>query len=559
MPRIIRARNLIAVVVVTAALVCLIRSLNFAHGPVAGATPAAGVALAAGLWLGFPGAIASGLGFFVGGVIARIPIEHAIVIGICHIAAAAAGAATIRALCRRPNRSRSYTEGQFIYLAGAGVFIAVVALIALTAAAVGFITLDVPVRFVAVIGLFEPLGLVTVFPVIAHAREWREVAANPWPLIPIVGFAGTLIAILAYVLKVTGPEMTAGATLVVSMPFCLWMAMRGRTLDGAAVALVASHLVLYLVLRDVGSVLNPAYLLTALYLNLLMITTQFVHSVNRDRLAALAQVAAQREELETRVIERTARLAAMTERARAADAAKSRLITTVNHEVRSPLNGVIGMASVMLAKPLDPPIRANIEIIRRSGFDLLDVINRVVDYAELGEAAPEGEIEDFDIRALVEEVIDEDRLPPFTDAVPARIQIAPGPIRRHGQPLGLRRVLASLIGNALKFTDEGFVMVRVGAESDGMTRIEVIDTGPGVPPDLRERIFQPFERGPGAAARSQGAAGLGLAISSEIVARMGGRIGVSGASDKGSCFWVELPLPAAGHPAPSARGSTVNA
>ena len=548
MPRSPSPSLLIGVTVVTMAVVCLIHALGFGHGPVAGATPAAGIAFAAGVWLGVPGAVAAGLGFLLAGLVLRLPIEHVVVISLSHAAAAALAGAATRALSRRRTQ-RTHTSGQLVFVAGAGLFVAVVALVALAAAGLGFIAFDLPGRFVAVIVLFEPLGLITAFPVVAHTREWRDVVANPRPIVPIAALGIALTAALAYVLRATGVEVTAGATLVLSMPFCLWVAMQRRTLDGAAVALVASHVVLYLVLRDVGSVLHPAYLLTALYLILLILTAQFVHAVNLDRLDALAALAAERAELETRVAERTARLAEMSEQARAADAAKSRLIATLNHEARTPLNGVIGMASLVLAGPVDARTRANVEVIRRSGFHLLDVINRVIDYSQLGDGALESEIEDFDLRALAEEVIEEARSLPFAEGLEIVLEMAPGPERRRGQRQGLRRVLAHLIGNALKFTDEGRVRVRIGApDPEGLTRIEVIDTGAGIPPEAREWIFRPFERGAGAAARRHGGVGLGLAISSEIVARMGGRIGLDSAPGAGSRFWIDLPLPFAEAP-----------
>jgi signal transduction histidine kinase len=271
-------------------------------------------------------------------------------------------------------------------------------------------------------------------------------------------------------------------------------------------------------------------------------TCQLVHFVNRDRLAALAEIAAHRAELERRVAERTARLNAMTERALAADAAKTRFLATVSHEVRTPLNGVIGMASLVLDGELDPDTRRNVNVIRTSGLHLLDVINRILEFSRL-DRAPDPDDADFDLRDLVAEVLDEARASPHAEGLELRAAIAPGlGTVRHGSRQSLRQILTNLVGNAAKFTPRGSVTVRLLEASSGV-RLEVEDTGLGIPPALQSRIFEPYEQGE--AGRRSGGTGLGLAICAELAARMGGRIGVESREGAGSLFWVELPLPLA--------------
>jgi hypothetical protein len=142
-----------------------------------------------------------------------------------------------------------------------------------------------------------------------------------------VAIAAALLGILGLLLSLPQEVVSpSGTTLLLSVPFCLWVAMQHRSLDGAVVSFLAAHVALYMILRDAGSVDTIQYVTTALYLVLLVMTCQLVHSVNRDRLAALAEVAAHRAELEARVAERTQRLALMTERALAADAAKTRIL-----------------------------------------------------------------------------------------------------------------------------------------------------------------------------------------------------------------------------------------
>ena len=291
----------------------------------------------------------------------------------------------------------------------------------------------------------------------------------------------------------------SGVTLLLSVPFCLWVAMQRRSLDGAALSFLAAHVGLLLLLRHLGSIDRAEYITTIIYLNLLVATCQLVHAVNLDRLAALADVEARKRDLEERVVQRTARLNAMTERALAADAAKTRFLATVSHEVRTPLNGVLGMASVVLAGRLDPESRRNVEVIRTSGYHMLDVINRILDFSRLGHASRSDDVGDFDLHAVVEEVLQEARFLPYADGLDLRVAFGSDLQRwRKGYRQGLRQVLTNLVGNGAKFTAAGSVTVRVMRRPQDRVRFEIEDTGSGIaPPDL-ERIFLPYEQAGGA-------------------------------------------------------------
>ena len=199
-----------------------------------------------------------------------------------------------------------------------------------------------------------------------------------------------------------------------------------------------------------------------IYLNLLVATCQLLHAVNLDRLAALAEVETQKRELETRVAERTARLTAANEAVLAADAAKSRFVARVSHEVRTPLNGVLGMAAMVLDGRLEPQVRRNVEVIRTSGLHLLDVINRLLDYSRLDRPLQASEIVEFDLDDLVDEVLEEARCLPYAEGLALRREDAPGLATwRRGYRQGLRQMLTNLVGNAAKFTDRGSVTVRL--------------------------------------------------------------------------------------------------
>jgi signal transduction histidine kinase len=239
----------------------------------------------------------------------------------------------------------------------------------------------------------------------------------------------------------------------------------------------------------------------------------------------------------------------MTERALAADAAKSQFLATVSHEVRTPLNGVIGMASVVLAGELPTDARRNVSMIRTSGLHLLDVINRLLDYARIDHPYSPQDVAAFDLPSMVEEVLAEARFSPHADGLALRSEIEPGLVAcRSGYRQGLLQVLTNLVGNGTRFTDRGAVTVRLSDRGGDALRIEVADTGVGIPDAMQARIFLPFDQGDSVPARRRGGTGLGLSISAEIVRRMGGTIGVDSQPGAGACFWVELRLPAVASP-----------
>ena len=297
-------------------------------------------------------------------------------------------------------------------------------------------------------------------------------------------------------------------------------------------------------LRSVGSIDRVEYVTAVIYLNLLVATCQLVHAVNLDRLTALAEVEARKRELEERVVQRTARLNAMMERALAADAAKTRFLATVSHEVRTPLNGVIGVASLVLAGPLDEETRRRVGIIRTSGYHMLDVINRILDFSRLGRASNSEDVGEFDLRSVVEEVLEEARFLPSAQGLDLRAMFEPELQRRRlGYRQGLRQVLTNLVVNGAKFTAEGSVTVRVVSQPADTVRVEVEDTGVGIAPIDLDRIFLPYEQAERTTGKGYGGTGLGLAICVEVVKGMGGTIGVESTVGAGSLFWIEVSLP----------------
>ena len=234
------------------------------------------------------------------------------------------------------------------------------------------------------------------------------------------------------------------------------------------------------------------------------------------------------------------------QKAEAASEAKSRFLATLSHEIRTPLNGILGIADLLSGTPLDREQLAYVEAVKTSGRALATLIDEILDFSRIEAGRLDLQSEVFGLDALVEGVVE--LLAPR--AQDKGIEIAafvdPALSRRVvGDPVRLRQVLMNLAGNAVKFTRAGGVGLSLTSTERGGVRFAVADTGPGVPIEHRDAIFEEFEQGDGSMTRRHGGTGLGLAISRRIVERMGGVLELTDRPGGGSEFGFEVHLPAA--------------
>ena len=235
------------------------------------------------------------------------------------------------------------------------------------------------------------------------------------------------------------------------------------------------------------------------------------------------------------------------EAAEKADQDKSRFLAIIGHEIRTPLNGLLGMLHLLEPTGLNTGSHETLTTAKKAGETLRHLVESVLEFGRQGADSPEPALADVDAGALVTQVVELLRPHAVAKAIDLELRVPPDPEDTlvKAAPASLSRILLNLIGNAIKFTDQGMVTVEMTLEqhmTEHMLTITVNDTGIGVPADMRDAIFSEFTQADDSITRRYGGVGLGLAICRGLAEEMGGKLTLAPPSGIGSCFVLELPV-----------------
>ena len=267
-----------------------------------------------------------------------------------------------------------------------------------------------------------------------------------------------------------------------------------------------------------------------------------------DLKASQEEIRQHRELLEERIRQRTEDLERAMRSALASSQTKSEFLANMSHELRTPMNGLLGMLDVVLDSRLDAEQKEQLEIAQRSAYSLLALLNDILDLSKIEAGKMMIERIPYNVRVVLEDCVKSFQARASQKGIALHFEVdqqAPSSIM--GDPLRVRQIAANLLSNALKFTDRGWVSLRLSAPpaaGSAVMEIEVSDTGPGIAADKLATIFDKFTQADGSITRKYGGTGLGLAIIKRLVELQGGSVSVESKVGKGSSFAVRLPVEA---------------
>jgi signal transduction histidine kinase/DNA-binding response OmpR family regulator len=420
-----------------------------------------------------------------------------------------------------------------------GILLALIPLATFNVPAAGRPLSAIPVLVGLGLALYPLWALGSAFGILASVVLIVLVGALallPWERIPRYLHAISPIGGLAVAFAL---EVQFGLSVVRAFPFVLlllmFLALYYSTLEFAiGAALGVADLILVTAVNPSTGDPAPALLEAVLLVALGVLVRRVVHEQETHRTAAAAAEAA-RSELLSDLAQRNQELQELTRM-------KSEFLATMSHEIRTPMNGVIGMTGLLMETELTPEQRDYVETVRASGDTLLEIINDILDFSKIEAGRVRMERIEFSPKHVTEEAVELFAEPAANKGIELVLDVEPDvPHNAIGDPGRLRQVLINLVGNAIKFTDTGEVVVQVRrGESPGpgaLLHFEVADTGIGLTEEEQARVFSTYSQVDSSTTRKHGGTGLGLATSRMLTQLMGGELGVVSEKGAGSRFW----------------------